>query len=183
MKRTQKGFTVLEIVVSIALFTFVIILITAMYALAQRAYNKASNRGELAQNARVSLDRISREIRQSVDIITILPEVHDDPEDPPAEEIFFQDGHDINDITYLHYYLDGTNLMRSHVVYYFEEDPNTYVSWDSKDAIEDIIENRVVGEYFNSMEFWGTDGLVNIDLILIKNQNEFNISTSVFSRN
>ncbi len=179
----KSGFTILEILVSMSLFVFAILLVSSMYSLAQRAYNKGSGKGELIQNARVSLDRISRELRQSVDIITALPETNNDPEDPPAEEIFFQDGHDIAQTTYLRYYLDGTNLMRSYIVYYFVEDQETYVLWDSDGANENILEDRIVGEYFDKLEFWGSDGLVYISLGLIKNQDIFNIDTSVFSRN
>jgi len=143
---------------------------------------------ELTQNARVSLDRISRELRQSVDIITSLPETNDDPENPPAEEIFFQDGHDTSQITYLRYYLDNSNLMRSRSAYYFDEEPENYVLYNSVDQNGDppeelIIENRIVGEYFNELKFWGSSGLVHISISLLKNQNTLNVDTSVYSRN
>jgi type II secretory pathway component PulJ len=183
MKSSKKGFTILEIVVSVSLFTFIILLSGSMYSLAQKSYNKGQERGELAQNIRVSLDRITRELRQSVNIVTTLPETADDPENLPSEEIFFQDGHDISQITYLYYYLNGTNLMRSRIVYYFDEDPETYVSWDSVDANEEVLENRVVGEYFDKMEFWGANGLIYISLRLIKGQNTLNIDTNIFTRN
>ncbi|MEA3464130.1 MAG: prepilin-type N-terminal cleavage/methylation domain-containing protein [Patescibacteria group bacterium] len=184
----NKGFTMSEIIVSIALFTIAILLVGSMYILAQRSYNKGSIKGELVQNIRVCLDRISREIRQSVNIITALPETNDDLENPPAEEIFFQDGHNINQITYLRYYLNDTDLMRSHIAYYFDEEPETYVTWDSVDQFGDppeklILTNRIVGEYFNTIQFWGADNLIHISIKLTKNQNTVNIDTSVYCRN
>jgi len=186
--KKQKGFTILEIIVSISLFTMAIVISGSMYVLSQRTYNRGETGGELAQNARVCLDRISRELRQSVDIITDLPPGRDDPEDPPSEEIFFQDGHDISQITYLRYCLDGTDLKRRQLAYYFEAQPEIYVPYNSEGGggetpEELVIEDRVVGEYFNNLNFWGSSGLVYVYLELLKSQDTFEIQTSVFSRN
>ena len=185
---SSKGFTMPEIIVSIALFTIAILLVGSMYVLAQRSYNKGSNQGELVQNARVCLDRISREIRQSVDIVTTLPETSNDPENPPTEEIFFQDGHNVSQLTYLRYYLNGTDLMRKHTAYYFDGEEETYVAHDSVDINGDppeelIKKNRIVGEYFNTIQFWGADNLIHISIKFTKNQSNININTSVYSRN
>ncbi|MDD5032472.1 MAG: prepilin-type N-terminal cleavage/methylation domain-containing protein [Patescibacteria group bacterium] len=188
INKNQKGFTLLEILVSLSLFTLAIILATSMYSLSQRSYNKGAGKGELVQNARVSLDRISRELRQSVDIVTVLPETDSNPLNPPAAEIFFQDGHDASQITYLRYYLDGTDLKRSRVVYYFATEPATYVAYNGIDQFgdppeESITEDRVVGEYFNQLQFWGSSGLVHVSLALEKGQDSFNITSSIFKRN
>ena len=187
-KSNLTGFTLLEILVSLSLFIFAILLVSSMYSLAQKSYNKGAAKGELVQNARVSLDRMSRELRQSVDIVTALPETDSEPGNPPAEEIFFQNGHDASQITYLRYYLDGTDLKRFHVAYYFSAEPDTYVIYNSLDQNgyppeELIIEDRIVGEYFNQLQFWGSSGLIYISLGLVKNQDSFSINTGVFERN
>jgi prepilin-type N-terminal cleavage/methylation domain-containing protein len=187
-EKNPNGFTLLEIIISISLFTIIIILIDDIYLTTQRAYNKNSDTAELTQNARVVLDRISRELRQSANIITTLPSTETDPQNPPADEIFFQDGHNISQVTYLRYYLLGTDLMREHKAYYFAADPAVYVTYNSVDQggsapLETTIEDRVIGEYFNELKFWGANGLVNVLLTLTKNQNTFTINTSVFSRN
>ncbi|MDD5294956.1 MAG: prepilin-type N-terminal cleavage/methylation domain-containing protein [Patescibacteria group bacterium] len=186
--KNQKGFTLLEILVSLSLFTLAIVLVGSMYSLSQRSYNKGAGKGELVQNARVSLDRISRELRQSINIVTDLPETDSDPGDPPATEIFFQDGHDASQTTYLRYYLDGTDLRRSLIVYYFDAEPDTYVVYDSVDQYgnppqESIVEDRVVGEYFSQLQFWGSGGLVHISLALEKDQDSLGVSSSIFKRN
>ncbi|MFA5359410.1 MAG: hypothetical protein WC349_00410 [Patescibacteria group bacterium] len=188
IKNNMVGFTLLETIVSVSLFVIIIILVSNIYLVTQRAYTKNSELAELTQNARVSLDRISRELRQASNIITILPETNTDPLDPPTNQIFFQDGHDINQITYLRYYLDGTNLMREHKAYYFDEEPSIYFTYNSVDQagdppLEIILEDRIIGEYFTELEFWGSNGLINISLNLQKNQNNFPIKTSIFSRN
>ncbi|MFH1522277.1 MAG: prepilin-type N-terminal cleavage/methylation domain-containing protein [Patescibacteria group bacterium] len=184
MKGIKNGFTVLEILVSISLFTIVILLVNSMYSLSQFSYNKGSNKSELVQNARVSLDRISRELRQSVDIITNLPET----EGSAVAEIFFQDGHDVNQITYLRYHLNGTDLYRAYTAYYFEPDEDTYVSYYSRDEFggePEVIDlgDLIVGEYFSDLDFWGSGGLINVSLELAKAQEAFNINSSIFTRN
>lgn len=185
-----RGFTLLEIIVSASLFTIIIILLSDMYLVTQRVYNKNSDTAELTQNARVSLDRLSREIRQSASIITDLPESENDPQNPAPGEIFFQDGHDISRITYLRYYLNGSDLMREHKAYYFSIEPSVYVTHNSLDMggfppLIKILDEQemVVGEYFNDLKFWESNDLINISLSLSKNQNSFAIRTAIFSRN
>lgn len=182
------GFTLLEIIVSLAIFIMVILLTESIYLLSQKSYGKSSDLAELTQNNRVYLDRLSRELRQSVNIITTLPPTKNDPLNPPADQIFFQDGHDSSQITYISYYLNGTDLMRKHSVYYFTNDTATYVAYNSLDqsgqpALSKILENRIIGEYFNQIKFWGANDLINIYLKLIKNSNAFEIETSAFGRN
>jgi len=184
----QNGFTMLEIIVSLALFVIVIILVSSIYLLAQKSYNKSSDLAELTQNARVCLDRLSRELRQSVNIVTALPPTDSDPENPPAEEIFFQDGHNISQITYLRYYLDGTNLMRKHTAYHFASEPTIYVTYNTTDQYgnspdEKILENRIIGEYFSQLKFWDNSGSISIAIELNKGSNNFKIRTSVYPRN
>lgn len=184
----QSGFTLLEIIVSLAIFIVVIILTSSIFLLSQKSYNKSSNLAELTQNNRVYLDRLSRELRQSVNIITALPPTDSDPLYPPSEQIIFQDGHDSSRITYIRYYLNGPDLMREHKAYFFTTDSATYVTINSIDAggqppNYEIKENRIIGEYFDKINFWGADGLVNIYIKLKKNADIFELKTSAFSRN
>lgn len=187
-KLLSAGFTTLEIAISMMVFVLVILLVNSMYAISQRSYSKGSNKAELAQNARVVFDRTSRELRQSTNIITLLPPTGIDPLNPPPNEIFFQDGHNIDQITYLRYRLDGSNLMRQHSAYYFAGAPGIYVDYNSIDGFgnpptELVLEDRIVGEYFNSLKFWGANGLIHISIKLLKNQDIVNFDTNVYSRN
>ena len=84
------GFTLLEIIVSLAVFIVVILLTGSIYSLSQKSYKKSSDLAELTQNNRVFLDRLSRELRQSVNIITTLPPTDSDPLNPPADQIIFE---------------------------------------------------------------------------------------------
>lgn len=182
IKKATAGFTMFEIIVSISLFVIIIILTSSMFTIAQRAYTTGANQSELSQNIRVALNRISREVRQSQTIVTDLTAT--------SSELFFQDGHNPDQITYIRYYLDGTDLIRAHEAYYFLSDPGVYVIWDSVDfssntttkIILDASDN-VTGEFFQSLQFWGTQKLVNITMDLINGQKNMRIDSSVFSRN
>lgn len=84
-----KGFTLTEMIISVAIFALVLIIVYSSYSLSQRSYLEGENLAELTQNGRVILERISREIRQAKEIATELPQ---DRTDPP-DEIKFHDGH------------------------------------------------------------------------------------------
>ncbi|MDO9399557.1 MAG: prepilin-type N-terminal cleavage/methylation domain-containing protein [bacterium] len=184
LKTNSRGFTLMEIMVSVSLFVVIMLLTGSIFSLAQKSYNKSSDLAELTQNSRVCIDRLSRELRQSIYVITELQST----EEESTSEIFFQDGHDISQITYLRYYLYNNELIREHKAYFFADSPLIYVAHNSVDQDnnppqEIILENYTVGEYFNQLKFWGSNGLINISLKLIKNSNVFAIKTSVFTRN
>lgn len=179
-KSKESGFTIIEVVTSISLFTILVILTASLFSLSQKSYTAGINENELTQNARVSLDRVSREIRQSVQVVTDLTST--------STEIFFQNGHDTSQISYIRYYLNGTDLMRAHEAYYFPADPSVYVIWNGLNQLGQlpeklVLEDRVVGEYFNNIRFWGDQNLVRILINLSKNQKQLQINSSVFSRN
>lgn len=185
-KSNQDGFTMFEVVVSIALFVVIIMITGSMFTISQRSYTTGANESELSQNARVALDRMSRELRQSQSVVTSLSST------TPATstEIFFQDGHDQSSITYIRYYLNGTDLMRTHEAYYFDSDPGTYVLYNSRDPFNNTTtktildaSDNVVGEYFDSLKFWGSKKLVYITLILKKGVRSMRLDTSVYTRN
>lgn len=180
----SKGFTLMEIMVTVGIFVIVIFITGSLYSLAQSSYNTATDEMELVQNARVAYDRISREIRQSPAIATSL---YTDPASS-TNEIMFQNGHDENIINYIYYYLDGSDLRRAKMVYYFDSEPNTHVRYNITNASGDypkskVIEDRVVGEYFQNIEFWGGNGLVHASSTLTKDKESFSMYSSVYSRN
>ena len=129
-----RGFTLLELLISISIFVLVMLTVYSLFSLGQRAYRRGGEEMEIWQNARTSLDRMTREIRQAENIVTVLPPSETDPLNPPVNELQFQDGHDNTEIIYIRYYLDGTDLMRQRLGYYFPDTPAVYVKWDSLDS-------------------------------------------------
>lgn len=186
--KDRFGFTLIEILVAISLFLIIILLVSSFFSLSNRSYNKGVNSAELVQNARVGLDRITREIRQSIDIISILPPDDSNPLNPPISEIMFQDGHNISEIVYIRYYLDGTDLKRDRIEYYFDSEPSLKVLYNSVDEfgdppIEFVIENRVVGEYFKKINFWGQNNQIYVFVELENGKYNFKARSSVYGRN
>ncbi|MFA6393379.1 MAG: hypothetical protein WCW25_00685 [Patescibacteria group bacterium] len=183
-----KGFTTMEILVAIFLFSFLMVMTGESYLLAQRAYKKGASEGELTQNARVSVDRITREIRQSESIVTVLPPTADDPLNPPVSEFIIRDGHTPDVITYIRYYLQDNSLKRHHYSYYFEDSREIYVPPETTDEfgnspLMETFSDEIIGEYFESLRFYGSGGLVNINPRLLKNGRSLDVTISVYSRN
>lgn len=88
---------------------------------------------------------------------------------------------------YVRYYLENSNLKKSITVYYFSGDPNTFITWNaippSEQTLEDLIlEDDIVGEYINSLKFWGAS-LINISLELKKGERIINLQTKIVGRN
>lgn len=91
--KSGRGFTLTEILISILTFLIIVVVVYSIQLLSQKAYRDGEMATEILQNGRVILEKMSREIRQAESVITSLPEVPDDPEFPPTDEILFQDGH------------------------------------------------------------------------------------------
>lgn len=182
-KTGKEGFTLLETVISIGLFVMAILLVTSMYTITQRAYKAGADKAEVTQNARVSLDRMSREIRQAVHFAGNLP----NSTSTATSSLEFQDGHDQSVINYIRYYLAGSNLMREYKYYYFDSSPSTHVRWydleGSTKPSATSTSNVVIGEYFKNIGFYGTSTGVNISLSIEKNTNVYNIETLLYTRN
>jgi len=178
-----NGFTLIETMSSLSLFVIIILLLGSIYILAQQTYNKTSGQNELVQNARVCLDRLSRELRQAEFLITDVSAT--------STKLFFQDGHDSDQITYIEYLLIGTDLYRAHKAYYFPPwpvAPDQYTYYNSVDewgvlAASTTLESRIVGEYFDSLEFYGENGLITITVNLKKAHANLNIDTKIYIRN
>ena len=101
----------------------------------------------------------------------------------------FQDGHDINTIQYIRYFMEGTNLKRQLIVFYFPSLPDVYVHSYQTDSvaphnipIQQVLEEKIIGEYLDDIEFWG-ERLLNINIYLSKNHQNIIINTAVYGRN
>ncbi|MCG2690257.1 hypothetical protein L6252_03190 [Candidatus Parcubacteria bacterium] len=195
------GFTLIEVLITLNIFIFVFVACFAVYFLAQKFYQKAENRAETLQNGRIILERLNREIRQAVEIVSALPQSPDLPGNPPLSEIEFEDGHTPSpfaylgsDYYYIRYYLDTntSEIIRQDRVYCFEECSVclSFVRWnDFKIESEEQIfpgvcnlEERVIGEYVSGLAIWGAN-LIDVVLILEKNNETINLKTKIAGRN
>ena len=187
IKQTNNsGFTLVEVIIAVSISVILFLIVGLIYFISQDAYKKTDTRAEITQNGRVMLDRIIRELRQAQSIITVLPADDSVPASLPSE-IEFEDGHNVSSISYIRYYLNGTDIQREISHYYFIEAPTTYVhSYDTNQygdlPTKEIVEDKIIGEHVSDLEFYG-NSLININLYLIKNSETVTISTAIYGRN
>ena len=76
---------------------------------------------------------------------------------------------------YIHYFLEDDYVKRAVYAYYFSDEPQNYVPIDAvpgsgETLEEEIIESRIIGEYFQDIRFWKDNG-INIHINLLLNEN------------
>jgi len=181
----QKGFTATELLISVVIGLLILLIVSTVFILNSRVIRKSNTKAELTQNVRITNDLMAREIRQANDIVTVLPVDDSDP-DLVTHELQFEDGHNTNQIQYIRYYLNGTDLMRQINVYYFDSDPDTYVHWDDVDAFgapeSAILEDKLIGENFTTINYFGQND-VTVQLELEKSNERVLIETIINPRN
>lgn len=204
MKKIKKfltGFTLIEILITIAIFALVVTLVFNIYFLSQKFYLQGETKAELLQNGRIILERVTRDIRQSSELVTALPQIPDSPDNPPPSEIEFQDGHTPSPYDYLgstYYYIryglstSTGEMRRQYRVYCFDDCATcaNYFRWNDTQLVEGEpvpthpcdLEDRVVGEYVLNAQFWGA-GLINVSLALTKGNEQLDFKTEIFGRN
>ncbi len=184
-KNSLGAFTLVEVLIAITIFILVVIAIFSLYLSGIGFYRRGTTRGELLQNGRVILERMSREIRQAREIVTELSET----ESGATSTILFEDGHISLNYHYIHYFQDGDLIKREVIGYYFSDDQSqTLVPWDSTPPPGQTLERKVleeakvIGEHLQNLEIWGSN-LVNIFLTLTEGGETLELRTKIFGRN
>jgi len=185
--KSKIGFTIIEVVIVISIAMLILLITYDVLLVSQKSFTMGDVRLELVQNSRVILDRLTREIRQTPEIVTSLPQTNSEIGFPPADEIQFQDGHGLEDIQYLRYYLIDSSLYRQRIVYFFSEEPATYVVWNAFDGFgqppeSTILENKIIAEYINDIDFYGSN-IIYIDIWLSKHNLIEHFYTGIWGRN
>jgi prepilin-type N-terminal cleavage/methylation domain-containing protein len=189
----RPAFTLTEVLVATSVIAIALSLIYSIVQVGHRTYLTGERRAELAQNARVIVDRVVREFRQTPELITALPDVPDDPFFLPPDELFFRNGHQLDPITYIRYWHNPADhtVNRQVVAYAFDNiDPSAYVLFSAINNStvpptppdEHIINDEVIGEYVDSFTPWG-DRTVTLDLTLRRVDTTLKLRTSVLGRN
>lgn len=186
-KNNVNGFTLTEVISVIAIGLIITLAVYEVFLMSQKAFGQAEANLELTQNARIFLDRVTREIRQSDAIASSLPPTKITEGFPPASELMFQDGHDVPDIQYLRYYLDGGLVKRQRIVYFFDAEPLVYVPFNAEDEFGDppssqVMDEKIIAEYASELKFYG-DKTTYIEIFLDKNAVSAHFYTGVWGRN
>ncbi len=185
----KKSFTLVEILTVVFLATIIIMAAYSVYLISYKAYQRNSASSELTQNARIALERMSRDIRQAIEILTALPP---DPESgTPSSVLKFQDGHNVwptdGQIQYIEYYLSGTDLHRKLTHYAFPATPDDWVLWSTLDGegnspTEYTDSDQVKAENVTSLQFWGEE-TITINLEVSNGTIIYPFQTKVLGRN
>ena len=186
-RAVKNGFTLLEILVAVSISVLIVISIYGVYVVTSRSYHSTIAKAELAQNGRIALERLSRDIRQASDIVTTLPPTNSDLLNPPPNHLLFQDGHYTYGIRYIEYRLNSQNLSRKVIHYYFSSDPTNWVLWNAQDQfgnppLESVDLDEIKADKIFDLDFYGTN-LVNIDLSVTDTKNTFYFKTISLARN
>lgn len=180
----KKGLTLIEILVAITLSLIIFGALYGIYIVSHKLYIKSVAKAELNQNGRISLERITRDLRQTTDITGDLPL-------PTSSSIMFQDGHNTSPIQYIKYSLVGNELHRQLIHYFFSSDSETWVKWDAMNGSTPATpappdEDMVKADKINAIEFSGnTDNtIITINITATDSQNNnANFQTEVYCRN
>lgn len=184
-----KSFTLSELLIAVTITALVVEAAYFASTIGQRTFKTSTEKIELTQNARVVLDRLSRELRQATEVTTELPATTDDPELPPSNTIQFEDGH--TEITqYIKYELDGTTIRRKLIAYYFGSslpDSSEWVVAGARDSENNPpssseITNEVIAENVSALTFYG-ENVIYINMAVTKEGQTENFATAINARN
>jgi hypothetical protein len=161
---------------------------TSVYTLFRRSMLNDQAKTELSQNARIAVDRLSRELRQTPAVVTVLPLNAADTSVAQPQQIEYENGHE-PDLTYRRYYLDGSLLKQDIKEYYFSDDPTTRVHWNSQPAagvslLSSTISTTTVAENVQSFVVYGAEQWVEITLVTSdEGTQSFKLRSYIYRRN
>lgn len=181
----NKGFTTAELLVILAIMVIIISAISSSFLLSQWTYRSGENTSEVIQNGRVILERMTREMRQAKEVVTVLYE----DESGATSTILFEDGHTSTSYNYIHYFTQDSTVEREVLGYYFSGDtqqalvPHDAIPPEGQTLqIKNIEETVAIGEYVTSLKIWG-NSKINIKIQLTKKNKSIELQSEIFVRN
>jgi prepilin-type N-terminal cleavage/methylation domain-containing protein len=160
----RSAFTLTELLVAIMIATILVTVTVSLYNLIRTSISQDQAKAAAAQNARVAADRLSRELRQAPDVVTVLPTSPSNTTVTQPHEIEFEDGH-ANDLSYKRYYLVGTTLELQVKEYYFSSDPTQRVRWNAIGPggvvpVSAVVSTQDVADMVQSLNFYENQTLL-----------------------
>lgn len=188
-KRYRCAFTLVELIVAISVSSILVAVTVQVYSLFRTSMTNDQVRADSMQNARVALDRVSRDLRQTLDVVTELPPNPSDSTIPQPHAIEFEDGH-TNDLTYRSYYLSGTTLRMQRKRYYFPgAQAGVNVRWDTIGTggalpiAATIGSAQDIADMVQGLDFYLEEGVFTVDMVTGDGVINFPTRTSVQGRN
>ena|SRR3989338_5026167 len=184
-KKYLIGFTLIEVLIAIGMALIVVTASISITILIKREIALGSDKLEAVQNSRSILDRVTRDLRQAKKIVSNIGTSQVEA----VSAIEFENGHDPEAVSYIEYYLSGTDLVRQTQHYSFASDPNIWISPSIVDEFgnppNQIIDSTgVIANNVSQLELWinGTN-LVMVEVTVTKNSRTSHMRTQVYGRN
>ncbi len=188
INRVRKpGFTLIELIIALLISGILVGISTATYTLFRKSLNLDQSRAEIAQNGRIIIDRLSRELRQTNDVVTVFPATINDNSIAQPNGIEFEDGN-ANDLSYRRYYVVNGTLKLDIKQYAFNYDPNHRVVWNAVGTggispTPSVVSTTDVADHVQNLIFYG-DNLLQIQINTVDSFNQtFTVRTTVLGRN
>jgi len=185
----KRAFTLVELLVSVVVSSILVAATVQVYSLFRTTMMRDQAMSDSMQNARVALDRLSRDLRQTGDVVTELPSYTiPDLEISQPHAIEFEDGH-ANDLTYRYYYLSGTTLRMQTKRYYFTGQTGTNVHWDTigtegaSPVVADVGNPLDVADMVQELNVYYEDGIYIIEMLTGDGVVNMPVRTSIIGRN
>jgi prepilin-type N-terminal cleavage/methylation domain-containing protein len=188
MRTTSKrAFTLIELLVAVTVSGILIGITISTYSLFRKSMVLDQGKTSMSQNARIALDRLSRELRQTPDVVTTIPADTNDTSVAQPGEIEFEDGH-ANDLTYKRYYISAGVLKVAVKQYYFSYDTGTRVKWNAVGTggvapISNVISTNDVADNVNTVAFYGTNQVTILITMQDGENQQYQLRTTVLGRN
>ena len=175
-KKHLPGFTLSELLVAMAVGLLVINALWIIYLVSNKSFKSGSNKYEVAQNAKIALEKMSRELRETNEIISVLP-----PDaSSPADKITFRDANYAK-IRYITYHLSGTDLNRR-LTHYYLSNPDDWVISTTPEATLVTDEDIPIATNLTNIKFYG-QSLITIEISGQVSSEKIDLTTNVKPRN
>lgn len=186
-QRLQPGFSLTELLVAVMVSSILVAATVSIYSLVKKSMSLDQGKADISQNARITLDRLSRELRQTPQVVTALPQNPADTSVAQPGEIEFEDGH-TNDLSYRRYFLNGTTLQLQVKEYYFAAAPSVRVRWNELDGsghtpLSAVVSTQDIAEYVSSLAFYGSEVIQMVITTTDGGIQTFKLQSSVQGRN
>jgi prepilin-type N-terminal cleavage/methylation domain-containing protein len=180
----RAGFTLVELLLALMIASILVTMTAGVYTLFRRSLAAQQVSAELAQNGRVVIDRLSRELRQSPLVVTNLPDTPTDNSVVQPGQIEFESGHDTS-LTYYRYYVSGTILKLETKYYYYSAAPSTRVRYTptSPVPLSAVLSTVDVADRVKSLNVYGDPAVRLVLTTTDGNLQNYVLDTTVLRRN
>jgi prepilin-type N-terminal cleavage/methylation domain-containing protein len=189
MSKNRRAFTLVELMVALLISSILISVTASIYVLIRKSIALDQNRSDIGQNARISMDRITRDLRQTREVVTVLPTSPTDLSVTQPGQILFEDGHpattDSDYLTYRNYYLTPSGVLNLDIDYYYvSPDTTTRVHWTTPNATLAVISTVAIAEHVGSLSFYNNAGAIKVVVTTTDGTSQnYTLKTTVVKRN